>query len=224
MPSPRRSSLAWIAGLLALGLLSACSSGGGNAGSSAASGSGGGRSGAGGAGNPEVTAKAPPVKVTWEALAHERYLYENPRFKRRSVSNVTPDLKIVLVNDSHPEADQIRAGKIASESGTGTGVLSDADMDSLLQALTQIGFFRSGNSTQATSALFDMDTARGRVTVDQTGGSVTILSMRGQGLAQNTKHIPRIYSQAKQAVAMMKNSTPTLRVETIGTSPLAPGR
>ena len=220
MRATLRPQATWIAGLIGLTLCVACSSGGGNQAQNAGGGGQGNARTAPNGGNAEVTAKAPPVKVTWQALARERYLYENPRFKRQGIGSGTPDLMIVLVNDSHPDADGIRAGNVPTQPGTGTGVISDSDMSSLLQGLGQIGYFKAATGTQSTAALFDMDTARGRVTVDRGGRSVTLLSMRGQGLAKNTKHIPGIYSQAKQAIAMMKNSAPTLRVETYGSSPV----
>ena len=205
----------------AVALLTACASGGGGSGGNASSSRQAQGDQGGGSGNNAVTAQqAPPVKVIWEALARERYIYENPNLTaRRRVGTVTPDLKIVLVNEAHPEAEAIRSGK-ARYKDAGTGVLSNRDMKNLMDGLTQIGYFRTARSTGSTSQLFDNDSSRGRVTVERASGSVTVLSMRGQGLDPNTKHIPGIYSQAKQAVAMLKNSTPTLRVEAIGTSPV----
>lgn len=169
-------------------------------------------------GNDGVTPRrrGTPVKVTWEALAHERYLYENPRFGRRPSVGGTPDFAIVLVNEAHPEADQIREGRVRGGEGVGSGVLSNQQMQDLLLGLEKIGYFESARSTAAQARFFEDERSRGRVTVERPQGSVTLLSMRGQGLAPGTKHIPGIYSQAKQAIAMLKNQTRTLTVETIG--------
>jgi hypothetical protein len=206
---------------VAVALLSACASGGSGGSGNGAAATNRARGGSGGAGNPGVTAqKAPPVKVIWEALARERYIYDNPNLTaRRAVGTATPDLKIILVNESHPESQAVRDGTIRRRENAGTGVLSDRDMRTLLQGLEQIGYFRAAGSTAGQAALFDSEAARGRVTVERADGSVTLLSMRGQGLTPATRHIPGIYSQAKQAIAMMKNNTPTLRVEAIGSSP-----
>lgn len=171
------------------------------------------------AGNPLADMARPrgnPIKVTWEALAHERYLYENPKYGRRPLGGVDPDFKIVLVNESHPEAQQIQQGRVRGSDNAGSGVLTNAKMRDLLKGFEKVGFFQAAASTQAQERFFDDDRARGRVTIERPTGSVTLLSMRGQGLNQGTKHIPGIYSQAKQAIAFVKNQTRTLTVETIG--------
>ncbi len=157
-----------------------------------------------------------PIKVTWEALAHERHLYENSRFGQRGVTGMKPDFAIVLVNESHPEADQIQSGAVRGGEGVGSGVISNQQMKDLLEGLSRIGYFKSASSTMAQARLLQDDRARGRVTVERPAGSVTLLSMRGQGLAPTTKHIPAIYTQAKQAIAMLKNRARTLTVKTIG--------
>ncbi|MDJ0973879.1 MAG: hypothetical protein QNJ98_05425 [Planctomycetota bacterium] len=169
-------------------------------------------------GNDGVTSarRGTPVKVTWEALAHERYLYENPRFGRRPNVGGKPDFAIVLVNEAHPEADQIREGRVRGGQGVGSGVITNQQMKDLLAGLDQIGYFKSARGTMAQAHLFNDERARGRVTIDRPQGSVTLLSVRGQGRSESTKHIPAIYSQAKQAIAMLKNQTRTLTVETIG--------
>ncbi len=69
--------------------------------------------------------------------------------------------------------------------------------------------------------LFDGETARGRVTVERSGESYTLLSMRGQGLSDSTKQIPPMYSQAKQAILVLRNRTPTLRVVGARRDPLS---
>lgn len=151
------------------------------------------------------------VKVVWEALAHERYLYENPRFGRRPGTGATP-MKIILVNESHPEAEQIRQGSKNSEEGT--GVVTDQEMLDLVAGLKQIDFFDAAKPTDSQFQLFNHSQARGRVTVDDGSSSWTLLSMRGQGTQEHTKHIPAIYSQVKQAVAMLRNRSPSLTVST----------
>lgn len=168
-------------------------------------------------GNDAVTPRrrGNPIKVTWEALAHERHLYENPKYGQQPVSGGTPDFAIVLVNDDHPESDQLRQGRARGRQAVGSGVISNRDMQDFLKGLEQIGYFKSAAATSAQSRFFDDDRARGRVTVEQNGQSVTLLSMRGQGRSPTTKHIPGIYSQAKQAIAFLRNQSRTLTVETI---------
>lgn len=158
--------------------------------------------------------------MTWEALAHERYLYENPKYGRTPIGSAQPEFRIVLVNESHPEAGQIRQGRVRSSTNAGSGVITDREMRDFLQGLEKIGYFRAAASTMAQTRFFDDERARGRVTVERQTGSVTLLSMRGQGLNASTKHIPGIYSQAKQAIAFMKNQARTLTVETIGRDPV----
>lgn len=155
----------------------------------------------------------PGVVVTWEALEHERYLLENPRIRTR-VRGQLAETKIVLVNESHPEADGMRSMAWQREQDTGHGVLKDGDMTALLKGLEKIGYFKAAHATNAQTHLFGDARARGRVTVERGGQSVTLISMRGQGLNPSTKHVPGIYSQAKQAIAMLRNRAPTLSVST----------
>ncbi len=157
--------------------------------------------------------RKPAVKVVWEALAHERYLHENPRFGRRPGSGSAP-MKIVLVNESHPEAEQIRQGSTNAEEGT--GVVPDQDMLDLVEGLKKIKFFEAAKPTDSQFQLFTHSQARGRVTVDDGVSSWTLLSMRGQGMQEHSKHIPAIYSQVKQAIAMLRNRSPSLTVTTSG--------
>ena len=168
-------------------------------------------------GRPRVRANARAgVRVTWQALAHERYLAENPRIGRQPLAAATRENTIVLVNESHPDADGIRSLSFRRQDGVGQGVISDAQMKTLLAGLDEVGYFKSARDTNSMSQLFGADIARGRVTVERGGRSVTLISMRGQGRSQHTKHIPAIYSQAKQAIAMLRNQSPTLTVETSG--------
>jgi hypothetical protein len=158
------------------------------------------------------------VRVTWQALAHERYLAENPRIGRQPLAAARRENTIVLVNESHPDADGIRSLSFRREDGVGQGVISDAQMRTLLAGLEEVGYFKAARDTSAMAQLFGADIARGRVTVERGGRSVSLISMRGQGRSEHTKHIPAIYSQAKQAVAMLRNQSPTLTVETSGPS------
>jgi len=153
------------------------------------------------------------LRVTWEALAVERDLYENPRWGRRPQRGAIQTQKIVLVNETHPEAQAARLGRSVREGGgVALGAIADADMQMFVQGLEQQGFFRLARPTSSVEGLFDNETARGRITVERGGESVTLLSMRGQGLDANTKQIPAMYSQVKQAILVLRNRTPTLSV------------
>ena len=44
--------------------------------------------------------------------------------------------------------------------------------------------------------------------------------MRGQGLSPQTKHIPALYSKAKQSVILLRNATPTMSVVASSRDPL----
>lgn len=160
-------------------------------------------------GNP-----ARAVKVVWEALARERYLLENPRHRRRI--NRAPEFRIVLVNESHPDAEGMRNMAWSGDQDGGHAVLSDKEMVDFLKGLEKVGYFKAARDTASQARLFQSDSARGRVTIERQGRTLTLLSMRGQGLDPRTKHIPPIYSQAKQAIALLRNRAPTLSVETSG--------
>ncbi len=175
------------------------------------------RTGTSSSNRPRVRANARAgVRVTWQALAHERYLAENPRIGRQPIAAARREDTIVLVNESHPDADGIRSLSFRRQDGIGQGVISDVQMNTLLAGLEEVGYFKSARDTNSMAQLFGADIARGRVTVERGGRSVSLISMRGQGRSQHTKHIPAIYSQAKQAVAMLRNQSPTLTVETSG--------
>lgn len=228
-----------LAALLALWTLPACSSGGGGNSKSGSSTAlyapvGGGERPLPWANRPSEAAapQAPPaqaqpaatqpaqaplaglaLRVTWEALAVERELFENPRFGRRPQRGIVPTQKIVLVNETHPEAQAARLGRSMRESaGVAVGAISDEDMKTFVQNLERQGFFRLARPTSSVQHLFDDDNARGRITVERGGESMTLLSMRGQGLDNTTKQIPAMYSQVKQAILVLRNRTPTLSV------------
>jgi hypothetical protein len=166
----------------------------------------------------------PETRVTWEALAVERDQAENPRFGRRPQQGAVSQ-RIVLVNESHEEARATRGRTARTKGDTTVAVVSDEDMELLVRGFQQAGYFGVARPTQGMERLFDDPQARGRITVERDGQSVTIVSMRGQGLAPETKRIPAIYSDLKQAIAMVRNRTPTLNVRTAEVSGrVSPGR
>jgi hypothetical protein len=163
--------------------------------------------------------------VTWEALAVERDQAENPRFGRKASNAAAQAQRIVLVNESHPEAQRTKRGLTGyTKDGVSVAVLSDRDMSLLMRGFEQAGFGRHARSTDAMEPLFDKDDARGRVTVERDGRSLSIVSMRGQGTNPSTREIPALYSQLKQSIAALRNQTPTLSVQTRQISGTAPMR
>ena len=177
----------------------------------------------------------PSIRIVWEALAVETAQFESPnpdgprgrmRFRTGGQASpsfgVAPELEAVLINASFvPNAAQ-EAEKRAKPAVGRVARITDQEMNDLLEALRRMEFFRYARPTSTVTGLFGSDRARGRVTVEQGGESVTLLSMRGLGLMDDTKEIPPIYAQAKWAVQMLKNRTPTLRVRAAGTVPLKP--
>lgn len=163
------------------------------------------------------------IRVTWEALSVERDQIENPHFGRK-LRGATPNLKIVLVSQDHPDAALREKGRAATREKDGgqVAVLPTGDMQLLVRGLRESGFYRVARPTGALSGQFDDDSARGRVTIEVKGESMTVLSMRGQGASPSTRDIPRVYSDAKQAVATMRNAAPTLNVLTGGKEPVRP--
>jgi hypothetical protein len=168
---------------------------------------------------PDQIAGTPPVRVVWEALAGEAEQIKNPRwgdpagtaFRLRRA----PELKIVLLNASHPEAFKMRLRALESRSQrfeAEIAIVSDEDMNLLLQGFEQMGVFRYARPTSALETLFKSERARGRITIDRGGESVTLLSQYGLGLQEATRAIPGVYRDAKSAVAILKNRTPGLSV------------
>jgi hypothetical protein len=160
----------------------------------------------------------PAILVTWEALAREKYLLENSRFRRRNQPQ--PPQKITLLSASHPEAKNVKRArsKADREKYAGSAVLSDQDMLNFMKGLKQQGFYRYARPSGFDSAIAGSDSARGRIIVEANGQSHTLISMRGQGQNANTKGIPKIYSETKQAVMVLRNMTPTLNVTHYGAS------
>ena len=82
------------------------------------------------------------------------------------------------------------------------------------------GFYKYAKPTDYQTGQFDNERARGRVTVEQGAQSMTVLSMRGQGLSEATKGIPALYSESKRAIMYLRNSTTTLNVSQFRTESL----
>ncbi len=163
-------------------------------------------------------AAGPAIQVTWEALAREKYLLENSRFRRRGQPQ--PPQRITLFSASHPTARDVKRARSKEdrERFAGSAVLSDADMLNFLRGLQKSGFYNHAKPTGYSDALAGSDNARGRIIVDQDGRSYTLLSMRGQGQNKATSQIPKLYSETKQAVMVLRNMTPTLNVTHYGVS------
>ena len=164
------------------------------------------------------------IRITWEALAVERDLVANPRLGRKPQQGVLPDSKIVLVSDDHPAAIGRQKGRASTreKDGSQVAVLGALDLQLLVKGLREAGFYKVARPTDGVQPHFDDSEARGRVTIEVDGVSRTLLSLRGQGTQEATRNIPRIYSQAKQAVAMVRNQTPALSVVTTGGQPIKP--
>lgn len=160
----------------------------------------------------------PAIQVTWEALAREKYLLENSRFRRKGQPQ--PPQKIMLFSESHPEAQNVKRARTREERAryAGSAVVADRDMQRFLQGLKQQGFYRYAKRSGFDQALAGSDNARGRIIVAQGDDSYTLISMRGQGQNRETKAIPKLYSETKQAVMVLRNMTPTLNVSQYGYS------
>lgn len=169
---------------------------------------------------PERIEGTPPVRVVWEALAVE---IEQTRTSRNRQSSLPqfgePDLEVQLLNASFtPTPDQTREMRSQRAAGR-TARVSDADMNDLLKELQKLGFFDYARPTESVRPYFASDRARGRITVERDGESVTLVSQRGLGLNDATKEIPAIYAQAKYAIQMLKNRAPALSVTGAKVSP-----
>jgi hypothetical protein len=113
---------------------------------------------------------------------------------------------VVLVNESHADALASKAGRCVPQSqGVAVGTISDQDMEVFLRGIEQRGFFRLARPTGAMQGLFEDSNARGRITIERAGQSYSLVSMRGQGLNPQTKAIPAMYSEVKQAVMLLRN-------------------
>lgn len=163
------------------------------------------------AGAPRVA-----IRVTWEALARERELFENSQY-RRPQGGLAPEMIVTLVNASHPDADRIRFPRTESdrERFARTAVVPDEDMLALVRGLQKNGFDRLAQPTDMQRGQWTSDSARGRVTIEEGPQSLTLLSMRGQGQNPATKDIPALYSEAKRAVMLVRNQNASLNVTSV---------
>jgi len=204
-----RLDISWLVAAIAT-VLCGCSSGGSSSGPRPAQ-----------ARDPAAPAergavpRGPAIKVEWEALARERELLEASRFRRAGIGTVEP--RIVLLSESHPDSAKVRAAKTPAEREryAGSAVLPDAELEEFVRGLEARGFFRLARSTGSQAALFGSDAARGRVTVERDGGSWSVVSMRGQGQNPATRDVPRLYSEAKQAIMVVRNRTTMLNVSSV---------
>lgn len=167
------------------------------------------------------------IRVTWEALARERELYEQSSH-RRPQGAVETGMVITLLSESHPEAQRARFPRSDEEREryANTAIASDADLIALVRGLEGRGFNRLARPTDAQRGQWSMAAARGRVTIEDGTQSLTLLSMRGQGQNAATKDIPALYSEAKRAIVLLRNRTATLNVTHVerGTPLLPSGR
>ena len=90
--------------------------------------------------------------------------------------------------------------------------VDDQDMLDFLRSIRKAGFYDYAKPTRAIEGLFAGERSRGRITIEQDGESVTLLSQRGLGLSEDTKEIPAIYSEAKRAIQVLRNRSRTLEV------------
>jgi hypothetical protein len=164
----------------------------------------------------------PSIRVVWEALYVE---LERSSGESRGVTGSRPlveglpgtkedvDWEVILLNASFVATVEQDSENRSRKAVGRVARVTDADMNGLVDALERLGFFKYAKPTESVRYLFPTDRARGRITVERGGHSLTLLSMRGLGLQASTREIPGIYAQAKQAIVMMKNRVPTLRVK-----------
>jgi hypothetical protein len=162
----------------------------------------------------------PVIEVVWEALAREKVLLETSRWRRNRGAQAPQ--KITLISQSHPDAAAVVSGRSAEarERFGQVSILKDEDMLMFLRGLRQGGFYRHARAMGDHAPVLRDDNARGRITVVRDGSSSTLVSMRGQGRSPATRDIPRIYSQTKQAIMVLKNMSPQLNVSHVGRDPL----
>lgn len=155
---------------------------------------------------------SPSLRVVWEALAVEIEGTKASRFQRDVSRFGEPDLEVQLLNASfEPTPEQSREMRTQRAAGR-TARVSDREMNELLRELEKLGFFRYARPTESVRPFFASDRARGRITVERDGHSVTLVSQRGLGLNDATKEIPGIYAQSKYAIQLLKNRSPSLTV------------
>lgn len=155
------------------------------------------------------------LRVEWEALSRERELLESSRHRQPQAA-AAPEMRIVLLSESHPEAIAARQPSSGAdrERYAHTAVVGDDELLALVEGLEKRGLLKYARPTDASELQWTNAAARGRVTIEQPGGSVTLLSMRGQGTNPATKEIPALYSEAKRAIAVLRNRAASIQVTT----------
>lgn len=171
----------------------------------------------------EAAGQRAAIRVTWEGLAREREIAANSKYNRPGT--VRPPMKITLVSESHPDAKGLRSGRTKEDraASASSAVLRDADLLRFVQGLERRGFYKHARPTDAQMSAYEHPRARGRVTIERNGQSLTLVSMRGQGMDPRTKEIPGIYSESKQAIMMLRNRTPGLSLSSVETDAILPG-
>jgi hypothetical protein len=173
----------------------------------------------------------PSIRVVWEALAGEmrKALGSEPGVPgARELVEGLPgtkgdvDFEVVLLNASFVATPEQDAENRSRKAVGRVARVTDQDLNELVEALERLGFFRYAKPTESVRFLFPTDRARGRITVERDGHSLTLLSQYGLGLQPATREIPGIYAQAKQAILMLKNRTPVLRVKSLDREPVRP--
>jgi hypothetical protein len=174
-------------------------------------------------GDPGVVPGTPPIRIVWQALYVEQERFRNSKWRPTNQETFgEPDFEVILVNASFvptPEQDRENRSEIA------VGRLArvpDADMVGLVAELERLGFFRYAKPTDAVRPYFGSERARGRVTVERGGESLTLVSYRGLGLQDQTREIPQIYAQAKYAIQVLKNRNPSMAAKSAKVEPLRP--
>lgn len=169
----------------------------------------------------------PSIRVIWEALYVEREQVLNPRTGRAGLQGIAgaPDLEVAILNSSFDGTPEQIADNRARRKQGGLTKVDDQDMLDFLKSIRKAGFYEYARPTRAIEGLFSSERSRGRITIEQDGESVTLLSQRGLGLSEDTKEIPGIYSEAKRAIQVLRNRSRTLEVtgaRVTGHAPTAP--
>ena len=165
-------------------------------------------------------------RVIWEALYVEQQQVLKPRTGRPGIQGlataVAPELEVVIVNSSfHGTPEQQKDNRERRPKG-GLSKVSDQDMLDLIDSLKKAGFYEYAKPTGGISGLFSGERSRGRITIERDGQSMTLLSQRGLGLAEETREIPAIYSEAKRAIQVLRNRSRLLEISTAHVSGHAP--
>ena len=167
----------------------------------------------------------PSIRIVWEALQVEQQRSRESRFHPNDMNPLggEPEQEVILLNASfvptpeqdHENRSQRAVGRIAR--------VPDQDMLDLLREIEKTDFFRYAQPTEAVRPYFASDRARGRITVERGGESLTLVSQRGLGLQAATREIPGIYAQVKYAIQLLKNRTPAMSVRNASVDPADPG-